>query len=226
MGIEFDPYVHCAFCSQERGRFVAVVDHLAVGVVVHRDDVVLLTERCDLLKESQIRNSRGRVVRVVEEEELCLLKDICRDGVQVRQEVVFSLQGQWVRLSARKLGPYLIDRIAGVGIEHNISGVDKSERDMCHSFLGPDQGKDLGVRVELNTLILLAPVSRRLPELIKPVVGRITVRPRVPDSLAHSLHNMRMGGQVRVSYPKVDHVDSLSLSFGFCFIDRCKKVWG
>ena len=121
--------------SKETGGFVPIISHLAVSIVVHGNNVVLFTERNDLFKELHVRSCSRRVVWIIKEEQLCLFKDVLRDRVQVRQEIILGSQRQWIRFSAGKKRPYFVNRIPRIGIKYNIPRIDKSERNMCNRFL-------------------------------------------------------------------------------------------
>ncbi len=135
MRIEFHANIHCPGSSKERGSLVPVISHLAVSVVMHCNDIMFFAELNNLFKKLHICDCSSWIIRVVKKEKLCPFKNIRRNRIQVRQEIVFGFKRQWIRLSTRKKRTYFVNRIPRISVKHDVPRVDKSKWDMCNRLL-------------------------------------------------------------------------------------------
>src|SRR5207248_6513423 len=81
--MELESHLTRARRLQKAGRAISVERYLRIGCVVAEDDLVLAAELHGALEESEIRNRRGRVVRIVEPHQLRPPQDVRRYGFQV-----------------------------------------------------------------------------------------------------------------------------------------------
>ena len=79
---------------------LALENQGGVGGILHDDEVVGLGEGDGFFEKLERRGGTGRVVRVVEHHDLGAWPRLGRDGVEVWQEVVLSLERHVVDLAA------------------------------------------------------------------------------------------------------------------------------
>ena len=79
------------------------------------DEVVRPGELDRLLEVARLDDRAGRVVRVVEEEQVRPRADVGRDRVEIGQEAALGSERQVVDLGSREDGPGGVGRIAGIG---------------------------------------------------------------------------------------------------------------
>ena len=109
-----------------------------------------------VLEEVELGRRAGRVVRVVEVEELRV-----GGALELGQEAVLLMQRQVVHLRAREDGARGVRRVAGVGSEADVARVERGERDVADAFLAAEHRDHLPVRVELDAEAVAIEVGRR-----------------------------------------------------------------
>ena len=149
-GEDLDADVQRAGGLEERGRPVAVVGDLRVGVVVDDDHVVAAGELDDAREEVVVDHAAGGVVRVVEEHEPRRGGHLRRDGLEVREEAQLRDQRHRHRVGARQQRPRRVDRVARVAGERDVARVEERQVDVRHGLLGAQRGDDLGRGVEVH----------------------------------------------------------------------------
>jgi hypothetical protein len=99
-----------------------------------------------------------------------------------------------------------VDRIAGVGAEHDVARRSDRVGDVGETLLGSDGDNHLAVGVELHPEA--APVIRglRLPEPVDAARGGISVGIRALRGLGELGHDMRRRRQVRIAHPEIDDI--------------------
>ena len=177
--VELDPHLACAFRLQEAGRPVRVEGYLRIRSVVEDRKPVAPGEGRRPLEEVDVGYGAGRVVGVVQPEQPGPSQYVLRHRVQVRQELVFLPQRQVVGLAAGEHRPYGVHRVAGVGHERHVSGIDEAEGDVADPLLGADEGQHLFLGVQLDAKPPLVPSGDRLSQLRQAVRFRVAVVGRV-----------------------------------------------
>ena len=128
-----------------------------------------------------------------------------RSGVKLEPRQQRQQEG----LGAGQHGPGGVDRVAGVGCERHVAGVEEGEAEVVDALLGADRGDHLVHGVDLDAEALQVEVREGLAELGPAAVGGVLVRARVADRLAHRLDDVAEGGRVGVADAEADHVDPL-----------------
>ena len=194
--------------GQERRRDVAVVSRLRVGVVVHREDVVVAREGHDLVEEPVGHHRTGRVVRVVEEHHPGAFAVRRRDGAEVRREAPLGYKAHEHRLASRQDRAAGVHGVARVGRQRCVALVEEGDVEVEDRLLGANGRDYLGLRIDLHAEA--PPVERRhrLAELRPAAIGRVLVRARVRDGALGGLHDRVVCRSVRIADPQADHVDA------------------
>ena len=84
--------VACALDFEDARRHVSVVGELGVGVVIHQQDIEFLAAPNHFFEILLRSNGGGRIVRIVQVKNLCLLEHVARNPVQVDQKSIFRSQ--------------------------------------------------------------------------------------------------------------------------------------
>ena len=77
---------------------------------------------------------------------------------------------------------------------------------MRDPLLRPDQGEDLGVGIEVDSIPRLAEGRDRPPQLGRPLVEGILVKGRVLHVVLKAADDRRGRGPIGIAHPQVDHV--------------------
>ena len=205
---DLDPDLLRARRGQERGGDVPVEGGLRVGVVVHDEHTGLLRELDHAVEEALGHDRAGGVVGVVEEQQLRLLGDRGRDGVEVRGEAALGQERERERVGADEQRAARVHRIAGVGGQRDVARVQEGQVEVEDALLGPQGGDDLALLVDLDVEAPCVEVAERLAELGAAAVGRVLVRAGLGDRLLHGVDDHRRRGPVGVADAERDHVDA------------------
>src|SRR5207237_2206798 len=116
---------HGARRLQEAGGDVAVEGDVDIGGVVGHEEVVLPGEAHRPGEGVRSGGRGGRVVGVVEPQDLGGDRVAGADLVQPGLEPVGSRQGDHDRPAAGEDGAGGVDGVAGIGHEHDVTGVDE-----------------------------------------------------------------------------------------------------
>ncbi len=189
--MELDADVARAVDLEERHRLLAVEVDLGVRGVVADDDLVTLGERDRLAEELARRGRRRRIVRVAEPHQLRGLRDAVGNRRQVGQERVLAPQRHAMDDAVAESRADRVDRITGVGAEHDVARIDERDRHVRDAFLRADQRDDLAIGVEADAESRCVPVRGGTPERRHAFVIRVAVVGGVARRLA------KLGDDVR-----------------------------
>jgi hypothetical protein len=89
---------------------------------VEHHEVVLLRERDDPLEESAIDHRRGRIVRERDDQHLRLRPRARDRDLEVRDQVRVGRERHVAQVAARDDHRVLVDRIGGIGTQHDVAG--------------------------------------------------------------------------------------------------------
>ena len=223
---DLDPHLHGARRLEERGRAVAVVRDLGVGVVVHDDQLVTAGERDRPLEEVVLDDPAGGVVGVVEEHHPRAGGDVRRDGLQVGLEPQLRQEGHGDRLGARQQRPGGVDGVARIAGQGDVAGVEEGQVDVGHGLLGAQRGDDLRGGVEGDAEARRVEAGHGLAEGRPPPVGRVLVGVRAADLVAHGGDHHLGGRRVGVADAQRDDVDALGPLGRDLLLDLGEQVRG
>ena len=131
---------------------------------------MLARELDDPLEEALRRDRAGRVVRVVQVHQLRPARRLRVDRVQVGDEAQLGLERHQHRLRPGQPRAGGVDRIARVGGERVIAGVEEREVQVEDRLLRADRRDDLALGVELDVEAPLVKVAHRFTEVRAPAV--------------------------------------------------------
>ena len=182
--------LHRAFLGARRVEDAAAVgtvkDNIAVGVVVHQQNVVLTAESDDLGVELRRADAAHGVGGQADQHELGSVGHVLRDGGDVRQEVVLLRQLVVPRLGAAQLGAGHKDGVAGVGQQHQIAVVAERQTQMADAVLTAGEAHDLvggdGVHVKA-ALVVAADGLQHLGQVAQAVLPVFVVLRGVDERL-------------------------------------------
>src|SRR5688500_10016 len=99
--MEFNRDVARAIELEDAGWTIAVERDLAVRVVIHEKDAVVLTKANRILEVLTRRDRGRRVVRIIQVQDARALYDVFGNLIQRNQEIIFRAERHRVRLAAR-----------------------------------------------------------------------------------------------------------------------------
>ena len=163
--MELDAHVLGALSLEETVGSVAFKADFAVGGVVADGYIVLLSELDDTAVEVYVGDCAGRVVRVVNPQDLGPIHDVGGDVFKFGEVAVFFHEGDRIALAAGEEGAHGVDGVGGVGDEGDVVGINQAEGDVGDALLRPDERDDLGVGVEVHVEPGLVPIGDALAKL-------------------------------------------------------------
>ena len=210
---ELDADVLGALGRQEAGGLVAVEERLAVGEVVDDLELEVLGQVHDRLEEARIDRHGGRVVRIVQDQQLGLGVQVLADHRDGVEELLIVAQRDRDDVGAGQGHGVDVDREGRVGDDGRIARAQHRQAQVAEAFLGADGGEDFGVRVELDALFAGVLLGHLAAEVLDPVGGAVAVVARVAGGLAELLDHHLAGRVGGVAHAQVDDVGAL-LPFG------------
>ncbi len=108
--IELDSHFHGSGNLQEGGGDVTVVGDVGVGKIMANEQVMTAREMNDALKESQICDATGRVVRIIQPEQFRSIQHSAWNRIKVRKVAVGLEERHVIRFAARKSCPNRVNR--------------------------------------------------------------------------------------------------------------------
>ena len=172
--------------------------------------MVLLGPSNQLGVEFRRGHRPGRVVGVVQVEELGPLGNVFRDGIQVRQEVILRQQGHRFKLDLAQGGAGKVVRITRVRQEVGVAGVHQCPGQLHQTNLRAAEDGDLRLRVEVGPVLLLVEVGGRLLEGGQAPKEGVLMGLGIGHPLLGTLHDVVRGRFVGVPLAEVDDVNPFS----------------
>ncbi len=180
--------------------------HLIVGGILGHHEAVRAGQVDDPLVVGQVGRAPGRVVGIIEEHEPGQRIDIAGDCLQVGAEAKRSLQRHRVDVGSGEHAARPINGVAWVGHQADLTRVQGCEGEMGDPFLRPDQGEDLGIRVEVDAITHFAEGRDRPPQLRSALVEGVLVKRRVLDVVLKAPDNRSGSGPVGIAHSQIDDV--------------------
>ena len=174
----------------------AVEDDVAVGVVMHQQNIVLAAESHDLGVQLRRADAADGVRGQADEHELCLAGDILRDGGNVGQEVIFLRQLVVPRLGTAEPGAGHEDGVARVGQQHKVAVVAQRQPQVPDAVLTAGKAHDLVRRDAVDgkpPLVIIAYGMQHLRQVTQTVFPVVVVLGGVDQRLLQVVG----GGKIR-----------------------------
>jgi hypothetical protein len=187
---------------------VGVVGELGVGVVVHQQQVQLAAALHDALQIVARRDGRGRIVRIVEIEQLRAPQDVGRHVVEIDEEALLGAQRVRIRRRVAQEGAAEVREVAGLGDDRDVALLEVRHREVHDALLRADQRDDLGDRIEREPEAPLHPAADRLTERHVAQAEAVAVQRRRPSAAIERLDRRLGGRQVGVTRAEIDDVDA------------------
>jgi hypothetical protein len=173
---------------------------------VYHVDVVLARHLDELLEEAEIHALRGRVAGKVHDQHLRLGIRAADRLVELIEEVRARHHWHVADVCPRDHRPVDMDRIARIGHQHDIAGVESREREMGEAFLGADGDDRFAVRIEIDVVTGLVPVADGAPQPRNALGNRVAMRVGTLHRLDQLLHDVRRRGLVGIAHRQIDDV--------------------
>ena len=210
-GVQLDGDFARAFGPEDRRRLVAVVGEVGVREVVDDEELALACEVDDLLHQLRCRDRTRRVVREGDDERPGLDAGAAVRGVELRHEV--AAEAEALDGGAGEQRREAVDRVARVGHERDVTGLDEHPHQVREPLLGADRRDRLPLRIELDAEAAAVEVADRTAQVGDAAAGRVAVVARVPRGLRQLLDGHLGGGNIGIPEPEVDHVLARTAQF-------------
>ena len=220
--VKFDADVLCTRSFKETRIFIAVKAERSVCKVADDADVVFFSKSNRLLPKLARRNGTGRIIRIVEIDELGFFCNIFRNIVIIRQEVVFSLQRHRFKLDLTERNAWKVVRIAWIGQNNRVARIHQSPRQFDQPDFGTSENADFFFAVEFDAVFLLIKrctgfLESRLAAKLRVLVVDWSFR-----RFFQAFDDVVERRLVRIALAEIDNV----VSFGNFFVNlgnmRCK----
>src|SRR5215467_738459 len=121
---------------------VAIVSHLGISGVVADDHVIAIGEVDYALEKIFVRHCGRGIVRIVDPQYFCMLRDIGRDRLEVGKKMIFLFQREKVVLPATKTRADVINWVARTGYQDDIPRVDEGHGHVANALLRSNKRND------------------------------------------------------------------------------------
>lgn len=102
---------------------------------MHDNHIVPLGKSDSLFKEGKRRDRRYRIIGIVQNHEASAFGHLFRYGIQIGQKSVFCPQRHGVWLRTCQMNAAGINRVAGIGHQHDVSGIGPGKGKMSQTVL-------------------------------------------------------------------------------------------
>ena len=99
-----------------------------------------------------------------------------------------------------------MDRIGGIGNEHDVSRPDRHQDEVREALLGPDHRHGFGRRIEVDVMATLVPLGDARAQIGQPLRRGVAVVARITGGLADLVDDVRGGRQIGVAHAEIDDV--------------------
>ena len=174
--------------------------------------------------EIQRGDHGGRVRRIAHHD-----RDRLGDGMHHRplggaEEFLVRLDRHRADHAARHQEAEGVDRIGGIGHQHDVARRGDRLRHIGEAFLGAERGDDLAVRVELHAEAALVIGRLRAAQAGDALGGGIAVRARLARRLDQLVDDVARRRQVGIAHAEVDDVGASGSGLGFQTIDLFEHI--
>lgn len=149
-GMEFHADIDGSGHAEKAERF-AFEDERGIGGVVDDDEGMFFREFDDPRKEFGCGGSSGGVVGIIEDQSFGFGEDVGRDGLEIREKMIFFGKGKVVNDSAVVFCVSAEDGIAGCGHEGDLSRVDEGGGQDAESGFAADGMANVLGGIEIDT---------------------------------------------------------------------------
>ena len=184
--------------------------------------IVLLRPRNQLLIKAPGRAFADRIHGIGNDHEFRPLR-LPGKGIQIRQPAVFPLQLIKRQIRSGQPGAHGENRIARIGHQHFIPGIEQAKADMSDSFLRAIDGGDF-VRFELYPITAGESVLHSADQLWQIPQG-IFIILRPFRSRADRFHHEILRRKIRRSHREIIHRFPLSDQLSLLFIQQLKNAF-
>jgi hypothetical protein len=122
------------------------------------------------------------------------------------------------------LAPAMMPRIAWIGHQHAITGVDQHLGEVEQPFLGTDQCDGLFIRVDLHAEAPAVILGRGTFEGRRPTIGGVSVHIRAAGRLLQTLDDEIGRRQVRGTHVDADDIHAFGFQFNQALAQRGKEI--
>ena len=224
--MELDRHVARALDLENAWWHIAVVRELGVGIVIHQQDIQFLAASNYFLEVLCGSDRRGRVVWVVEIQDLRLLQHLARDLVQVDQKSVFRPQRIFVGRGFRQKSPAQIGVVARLRHDRIIALCHIGEGKVRDPLLRPNERDDLLERMEILIESPLHESRDCFPKLDQPQSESVPAHGRNTHRLRDAFDHCGWRRKISVAGAEIDDVDAASDELALLLGDFCQRIFG
>ena len=119
-----------------------------------------------------------------------------------------------------------VDRVAGIGRQRVVAGIEEREIQVEDRLLRPDRRDDLALTVERDVEPALVEIAHRAAEVLAAAVRGVLVRLGLGHGLLHRLDDQRRRRPVGVADAEADHIDPRGPLLGDLALELGEGIWG
>jgi hypothetical protein len=222
--VVFDGYVARSLVLQDTWRPVAVKGDLGVGVVAHQQQVVLAAELDRVLPVFVRRDAAGRVVGIIQVQDLGAPELIRRHFGPIEQEPLLPAQRDLSDVSAQHVCAAEVRVVPWIWHDRHVTRIDVEQWQVRDPLLGADEGQDLVKGVDPDIEPFPHPFRDLQPELGQAALERITAHSLFGDRLLDRRDRLRRRHLVGIACTQVDDIDPLLDQLGLDLRDIGQRV--
>ena len=205
-GEKLDRHVARARHLHDGRRPVSVETDIGIRQVVDDQDIVFARKLDHALEELEIDALRGRIAGEPEDHHLRLRNRLAHRALDLDEEIRTRRHRDRVDVGTRDHGPVYVNRVARIGHQHRVAGIERCEHQMGQAFLGANRHDRLGIGVEGDVIAAQVPVGDGLAQARNPLGYRIAMGRRARGRLDELFHDVGGRRAVGIAHRHIDNV--------------------
>jgi hypothetical protein len=149
---------------------------------------------------------RRRVAGEVQDQHLGLGIGVLDSPLNCIEKIHVGGHRHVVDIRARDHRPVDVDRVARIGHQHGVAGVERRERQVGDALLGADGDDRLRIGIQIDVVARLVPVADRASQPHDALRYRIAVGVGTLHALDQLFHDVPRRRLIRIAHAEVDDV--------------------
>ena len=205
-GEKFHRHVARARHLHDRRRLPAIESDVGVGQVVHHQNIMLARQRHHPLEELQFHALRGGVRREAEYHHLRLGIALAHGALELLEKIDARCHAHRADIRAGNHRAPDMDRVAGIGHQHGIAGIERGQHQVRQALLGADGDDGFRIRIELDGVAGLVPLGDRPAQARDALGSRVAMGVGPAHGIDQFIDDVRRRGAIRIAHRHVDNV--------------------
>ena len=208
----------------DRRRTVAIKHDVGIGQVMHDINVVLARNRHQTLEKRQINTLRRRIAGKITYQHLRLRITIANGALELVEEINTRHHRHMANIGAGNHRTIDMDGITGIRHQHNIALIERRQCQVGNALLRADGDDRFRIRIKINAIARLVPVTNGASQARNTLGNRITVGVGPLHAFDQLVDNMLRRRLIRVAHRKVDDVFAALAGGRFQFTRNVENI--